>query len=139
MPVAGWLACLDEVRTGDIELLGALLVTEPRQEDTAPPPEGWFERLALEDPRAIRLVTSEAHYRDAVGIFDREARSVSLIEDGIFLTYGKPPARDRLKEFLNAAETLSLGRLRVEAAPSVDALDGWILRRPEFVFAPTGG
>lgn len=139
VPVEGWLACLDDVRMGDVDRLGGLLATEPRQEDVSRPPEGWFERLALEDPRAIRLVTSEAQYRDAAGIFDREARSLCLIEDGVLLSFGTPDARYRLKEFLNTGEPLSLERLRVEAAPSLDAQGGWILRRPEFTFVLISG
>jgi protein-L-isoaspartate(D-aspartate) O-methyltransferase len=140
-PVNGWLACLDEVREDDVEVLRELLATDPLEEEIPSAPKGWFERLALEEPRAIRLVTSENRYRDAAGVFDPKAHSVAVADGQILRTYGNGEAARRLKEWLRADISLCVDRLGLEAAPSgtIGAHDGWVLARPEFTFIVSGG
>jgi protein-L-isoaspartate(D-aspartate) O-methyltransferase len=138
--VNGWLACLEEAREDDVEVLRKLFATEPREEEIPSAPKGWFERLALEDHRAIRLVMPGTPYRDAAGIFDPKAHSLA-VEGQALRTYGTGEAARRLKEWLTADVSLCVGRLGVEAAPSgtIGAHDGWILARPEFTFIVSGG
>jgi protein-L-isoaspartate(D-aspartate) O-methyltransferase len=141
VPVNGWLACLDDVRSHDVEVLGGLLAAEPRETEIPPPPKGWFERLALEEPRAIRLVTPENPHRDAAGVFDPQAHSIAVVEGQLLRTYGGDTASLRLKQWLGTDVSFCVDRLRVEAAPSGTIVDrdGWILPRPEFTFIATGG
>jgi protein-L-isoaspartate(D-aspartate) O-methyltransferase len=139
VPVGSWLAYLDEVRPGDVELLNALLATNPRAEAITPPPDGWFERLALDHPDAIRLVTPNTAKRDAAGIFDRKSEGLAVIQGGNLRIYGGDEARGRLMQWLTDGETFSLERLHVEAASSAQAHEGWVIRRPELTFVLTGG
>jgi protein-L-isoaspartate(D-aspartate) O-methyltransferase len=116
-----WFTLLEDASAGDAALLEALLQLQPSDESLGGElPAGWFARLSLREPDAIRLVATAEPDVTLAGLFDRGAKSLALVGDGRVRVYGGYAAlrrlRDRLPELRD--HPLDLRHLQVEAVPA---------------------
>jgi protein-L-isoaspartate(D-aspartate) O-methyltransferase len=138
---AGLGAAGDPAGDGEADLLGRLLgLPATRERLRGKLPDGWFARLAFEEPDSLMLVGAGDPDRLLQGIYDREGKSLALVGGrGEILVHGGPAALRRLRAKLPdlRARPLDLHTLRIEAVPPGTASDqhgdgSLTLRRPSF-------
>jgi protein-L-isoaspartate(D-aspartate) O-methyltransferase len=140
-----WFAMLEDASADDAVLLDALLRLQPSEEPLgAELPAGWFARLSLREPDAIRLAATGDQDVTLAGLFDRRARSLALVGDGRVRAWGGDAALRRLLNRLPDLRDhpLDLHHLHVEAVPTPTVPGGpgatpvppgaLILARPSF-------
>lgn len=133
----GWSASLD--LGSDADATRALLKSAPRSEPTTADERaraGWFARFALEEPGAVSFVR-ERDKLATVGLLDRAAGSLALLDGDRFLEFGETGALSRLKDYASSARPLRVESLAVSALPldrPADEGGDWILERPHIRF-----
>jgi protein-L-isoaspartate(D-aspartate) O-methyltransferase len=136
--VDGWAICLDSPSTLQKESLELLLASEPVRRPIDPPPDGWFERFAFDEPNAAQMWTTDAPWpRVCHGLLLTEHESLALVEGGELLSYGSSVAADSLEAFLMRVRGLNVSALLVEAFPPERPAPphDWLLRRPDFSYS----
>lgn len=116
-----WFTLLEGASPDDAALLEGLLHLEPSEEPLrAELPAGWFPRLSLREPDAIKLVAAGDTDTTIAGLFDRRAKSLALVGEGRIRVYGGDTALHRLRDHLPALRDrpLDLHHLRIEALPT---------------------
>jgi protein-L-isoaspartate(D-aspartate) O-methyltransferase len=137
-----WFTLLEGASAADAMLLEALLQLQPSDESLGGElPAGWFARLSLREPDAIKLASSGDTDLTISGLFDRRAKSLALVGDGRVHVYGGDAALRRLRDRLPDLHDnpLDLRRLRVEAVatrarpdPAATPSGALVLARPSF-------
>jgi hypothetical protein len=119
--MGGWFTLLEDASADDAVLLDALLRLQPSEEPLgAELPAGWFARLSLREPDAIRLTATGDQDVTLAGLFDRRARSLALVGDGRVRVWGGDAALRRLLAQLPDLRDhpLDLHHLHIEAVPT---------------------
>ena len=139
--VDGWAVCLDSPSRLQTESLGRLLASDPVRRRVDAPPDGWFERLAFDEPNAMQVWTTDARSpRVWCGLLQTEPEGLALLEGRELLIFGNAAAADSLEAFLARVGGLNVSALHIEAiealpperpAPPHD----WLLRRPGFIYS----
>jgi protein-L-isoaspartate(D-aspartate) O-methyltransferase len=105
----------------EAELLAGLLGLPATREPVGGElPEGWFARLAFEEPDSVMLVGAGDHGRLLQGLYDREGKSLAVVGGGDVFVHGGPAALRRLRARLPdlRGRPLDLRALQVEAVPA---------------------
>jgi protein-L-isoaspartate(D-aspartate) O-methyltransferase len=137
-----WFTLLEGVSPDDAALLESLLELQPSDEPlSAELPAGWFTRLSLREPDAIKLVAAGDTDTTFAGLFDRRAKSLALVGAGRIQVYGGDASLRRLRDRLPALRDrpLDLHHLEIEALPAraTETQDAprhgtLVVRRPSF-------
>jgi protein-L-isoaspartate(D-aspartate) O-methyltransferase len=107
--------------TDEAELLAGLLGLPATREPLGGElPEGWFARLAFEEPDSLMLVGAGDPGPLLQGLYDREGKSLALVGGGSVFVHGGPAALRRLRAKLPdlRRRPLDLRALLVEAVPA---------------------
>jgi protein-L-isoaspartate(D-aspartate) O-methyltransferase len=107
--------------TDEAELLAGLLGLPATREPLGGElPEGWFARLAFEEPDSLMLVGAGDPGRLLQGLYDREGKSLALVGGGSVFVHGGPAALRRLRAKLPdlRRRPLDLRALLVDAVPA---------------------
>ena len=116
-----WFTLLEGASADDAALLDGLLKLQPYEEPLRTElPAGWFPRLSLREPDAIKLVAAGDTDTAVAGLFDRRAMSLALVAEGRIRVYGGDAALRRLRDRLPGLHDrpLDLHHLEIEAIPT---------------------
>ena len=117
----------------------SLLRLEAAIEAAPEPPNGWFERAALDETDLVPIsMFEEGSWTDRRGFLDPEGKGLAVISGGRIWTYASRDVATQLRERLQRASPLDLQRLTIEVVPT-PADPGpperkWSLVRPCFTF-----
>jgi protein-L-isoaspartate(D-aspartate) O-methyltransferase len=135
--VDGWAICLDSPSNLQKVALEHLLAGEPVTRVIAAPQDGWFERLALDEPNAIQMWTMDAgRPRERRGLLLTEHESLALLEGSELLSFGSAAASNELEASMRRLRGLEVSALFVEAFPPDHPASphNWLFQRPNFSY-----
>ncbi|HEY6429311.1 MAG TPA: methyltransferase domain-containing protein [Acidimicrobiales bacterium] len=142
-----WIAHLDEATDERVGTLRDLLHSPASVRPAPGAVPGWRFRLSLKEPDAVCIFTMFPPLRDAVGLFDADARSLAVLEGERMHCFGHPSCGDRLEALLPAPAPLELSVLSISASshrdvtppPESGSTVSYVLPRENFDFAVREG
>jgi protein-L-isoaspartate O-methyltransferase len=112
-----WIAHLDEATDERVGTMRDLLRSPASVRPAPGAVPGWRFRLSLKEPDAVCIFTMFPPLRDAVGLFDADARSLAVMEGERMHCFGHPSCGDRLEALLSAPAPPELSVLSISASP----------------------
>jgi protein-L-isoaspartate(D-aspartate) O-methyltransferase len=138
--IDGWIVCIDGDEGVPVDAIRKLLA-EPMHASPAPElVDGWFLDVALKDPYAVQMWTTEEYSIGRQGVMLPDASGLALIEDDQVLTFGSYRATDHLRVAIARATPMRLEDLHIQVVPSVGRRDGQSrpdLIRPNYTYMLT--